>query len=330
MDEKRPKRRKRSSASTSSFLRDWGVFLGTAVVVTAFSLWSERHWVTAWLSYLPPVVWTLPIFVSWGWPALRRRKIKWPNVAAQAILFVFILGFRLPLLSLINPPTPSVRLGSLNVERGNARPEAVARWANTENLDVVCFQEANARRDAYWGEVRRLMPGWTLILRREVAVMTRLPVSSSQAIPAPALNREVQVIKLGGPHPFTVINSHWPALPMRLQRSNINDFKYWMIQREACCRQLEAVTRAQPGPVVVAGDFNTPLNAGLFDRIQALGRHAHRSVGWGFAWSYPAPFPITAIDHVVARKCDPVAFHVGPDVGSDHRPVSTAIHIADK
>ncbi|HSA52337.1 MAG TPA: endonuclease/exonuclease/phosphatase family protein, partial [Yinghuangia sp.] len=91
---------------------------------------------------------------------------------------------------------------------------------------------------------------------------------------------------------------------------------------ETVRRLAAAVDGDQAEQVVVLGDLNgtvddrglEPLTDGLTDAQEAAGG------GFGFTW--PASFPMAAIDHVLVRGLDTVSAKVLSETSSDHRPVS--------
>jgi endonuclease/exonuclease/phosphatase (EEP) superfamily protein YafD len=77
-----------------------------------------------------------------------------------------------------------------------------------------------------------------------------------------------------------------------------------------------------PDPVLIAGDFNMPTDSGIYQRSWSAYTNAFSEAGLGFGYTKFTRRMGIRIDHVLAgrgwrcRRC-----WVGPDVGSDHRPV---------
>lgn len=96
--------------------------------------------------------------------------------------------------------------------------------------------------------------------------------------------------------------------------------------------QLAHAVKAQQGPVVVIGDFNTPPNVPPFSRFMKQAGVDHTSCGgrWLPTWrplSWRGKFgdgnPLTGIpiDHLFTRDVQVVSCTVGADFGSDHLPL---------
>lgn len=96
--------------------------------------------------------------------------------------------------------------------------------------------------------------------------------------------------------------------------------------------QLATAIKAQPGPVVIIGDFNTPPNVGAFSRFmkQADVNHTScggrwlptwRPLGWRKKFKDGNPLTGIPIDHLFTRDIDVVSCTVGQDFGSDHLPL---------
>jgi endonuclease/exonuclease/phosphatase (EEP) superfamily protein YafD len=77
-----------------------------------------------------------------------------------------------------------------------------------------------------------------------------------------------------------------------------------------------------PRPVLVAGDFNLPVDSVVYRRSWSWLTNAFSQAGTGFGSTKFTRWHGVRIDHVLGgpgwhcRRC-----WVGPDVGSDHRPV---------
>src|SRR5207302_11334883 len=76
------------------------------------------------------------------------------------------------------------------------------------------------------------------------------------------------------------------------------------------------------GPLLIAGDFNLPTDSAIYRRHWSQYANAFSAVGLGFGHTKFTRWAGFRIDRVLAgpgwkfRSCQ-----VGPDVGSDHRPV---------
>ena len=90
------------------------------------------------------------------------------------------------------------------------------------------------------------------------------------------------------------------------------------VQSEQLARTLEEVT----GPLLLAGDLNTPPESAIFRRYWDRYTDAFDSAGWGWGYTFLGGRTAVRIDHILAGRgwrCE--RCRVGPDVGSPHRPV---------
>ncbi len=93
-------------------------------------------------------------------------------------------------------------------------------------------------------------------------------------------------------------------------------------RREPIARLTELVDESSDGPLLVAGDFNTPRDSPLFQPLDARLCNAYDAVGTGFEPTWPWPFPLLTLDQVWSNSG--VCFHHCLQSWcsiSDHRPV---------
>jgi endonuclease/exonuclease/phosphatase (EEP) superfamily protein YafD len=110
-----------------------------------------------------------------------------------------------------------------------------------------------------------------------------------------------------------------PPPPMSAEAAEARDRVLTAVAAEA------AAQAAAAKPVVVLGDFNqTPWGAGFSGWLQGAGLREARP-RWRFSPTWPSGSTLWAgipIDHVLIGPSWRLSgFEVGPDIGSDHRPV---------
>ena len=76
------------------------------------------------------------------------------------------------------------------------------------------------------------------------------------------------------------------------------------------------------GPVIVAGDFNMPVDSALYERYWSGLQNAFSIAGLGYGQTKFTRFYGIRIDHVLAsREWQILTARVGPNLGGDHRPL---------
>jgi endonuclease/exonuclease/phosphatase (EEP) superfamily protein YafD len=181
--------------------------------------------------------------------------------------------------------------------------------------------------------------GWHVVHQDEFLVASRFPVVAREGLPWLGIPGKLTAIRYTLQMPdgeLQLFNLHLTSprrgLEAVLDRNKGLDVSRAPtleagLQTRARASQLASDwIRAFPGPKIVAGDFNTPVESAIFRQNWSWMDNAFSSAGFGFGftkitekrgWSFGA-----RIDHVLYTppwRC--VRAWVGPDVGSDHLPL---------
>ena len=85
---------------------------------------------------------------------------------------------------------------------------------------------------------------------------------------------------------------------------------------------------AEGGPLIVAGDFNTPPRGELYATLASRFTDAFAQAGWGFGNTYSSRWPVVRIDHVwFSSDVQAVRAWVPPVMASDHRPLMAVLSV---
>jgi vancomycin resistance protein VanJ len=100
-------------------------------------------------------------------------------------------------------------------------------------------------------------------------------------------------------------------------------------RRPAFDRLLDIVKAYESKPLIVVGDFNTPVDSAHFDRLRTLLSSAFETAGRGYAPTWPMPVPVLQLDHIWTNKhLRVIRCEHKTSIASDHRPVIADIVFA--
>lgn len=317
-----------------------------ALVLLALTLHfgGDRWWWATLPLYAPRWLFAVPLpFLTFGAWFLPGRGTRLPNtlalIACGLLLLFPIMSFQFPWAAWLAPKTPElVRLRVLeaNVDREALDGAALARVIEREKPDVVALCEWSDQVTVPWP------PGWRVIRPGpELLIASRLPLDEAavarvkQPDTLQTINHALAVLRVGEfPVPLWLVHLESPRIGLSQvasRRTLVNPAAAPLVEaglreRMAASRLLAARCGLPLGtsPLVV-GDFNMPSDSGIFRDTWGHLTNGFEVAGLGFGhtiWAEIGPFAYGArIDHQLAGpgwRC--VHAHVGPYIGSDHRP----------
>jgi endonuclease/exonuclease/phosphatase (EEP) superfamily protein YafD len=301
--------------------------IGAVLVLlfTIVSLFARFHWRCEQLCHFPlQYGWLLSVAAAVFF-IHRDRRFAMASVVGAAANFLFVVPIYLPSQQPLGSG-PAWKLISYNVLASNERFADVAVWLRQEQADVVILLEVDERRRAAVEDLGDMYPHQHVIVRNDnfgLALLSRVPWKEVDTIElGPARLPSIVARFDAGGIQGTVIGTH--PLPPATARSAM--FRNKQLQA------LADFARQAERPVVLAGDLNVTsyspqfrelsLRSALRDSRQGHGIHASWSPGVGFL--------AIPIDHcLVSREVAVVSRHVGPYLGSDHRPVVVELRTPD-
>jgi vancomycin resistance protein VanJ len=311
-----------------------GAYLATMVALwLAETLVAERHWLTTLATYAPQQIYGLPLpFLVLASLIRRNRRALALNLAALLILVFGLMGFTLPLRLPSRSQGTSLRVMTYNIHHGAAGIAAVARVIRDHRPDIVCLQEANACEpwEDPMPELVRLLPGWRATSHpRELAVLSHYPIVGERFAQVRGSSERgvLQVTVLAKGIPLRILDAHFSTAmkPESLSRRKTSVRRYLRgaaVVRSRQAARLKGLAATSEGPVVIAGDLNTPPRGRVYRRLARSYTDAFRAAGVGFGHTYRANLPVERIDYVFVGNGVKVKRCFTPRVrASDHRPV---------
>jgi endonuclease/exonuclease/phosphatase (EEP) superfamily protein YafD len=304
-------------------------------------LWADQAWWIAlanafsiWLFAPAPVVLAVAL--------LRRRPLLLAVAALPVLLAAALYAPRfLDRPAAAAAAGPTLTIFTLNCYGFNDRPEGVVEVLRSTRPDVVALQELNAdvavtleRELGAEYPYRSLQPRYGF---DGMGVISRLPLAEGSGVailPSWGLWLQQSTLDWHGQR-VELLNAHAQPVTVREGDSPFSSLEWSFRTQERQTRDLLAYAADQPGPLVIAGDFNHGednvtaawMSAAFGDSFLEAGRglgHTFPMPGQGGGYGMPLGIPLTLrLDYVYhSRDLRAVWAAVGPwDRRSDHLPV---------
>ena len=269
------------------------------------------HLVVAALAALP-----LAFTLGGGW---RRAA-----VAIFAACFIVNGATIIRTVRAATPPPPEARGGirlklvTVNLLWSNRQHQLLRDWLQVEGPDIVVTQETTARWAAELDKLDpilpyRRLPGPT----DDLAFLSRYPFEMANEVG----------IRTHGTLALATLDVGQRHIDLMALHASVPTHPAWRLARDTMFDDVAGFARRTRTPLVVAGDFNaTPWNRSM-RRLVRDSPLRHAPGFWRPTWTAWVPHWMgLPIDHVLAASdCRVVDRRVGPDIGSDHRPVVATI-----
>ncbi len=318
----------RRRATTFFALLVWLYGLAVMVIWLMLLARADVWWPATILAFAPRWVWALPLplLAAAGW--FLRPKLLWPLSAMGLVLLGPVMGFQFHSPSIGNTGDDCFRIRVLTCNSGqdSVDPHVLRSLIEETRPDVVMLQEWSPTMGSTMFDPDR----WHLVEGKGLCAASVYPLEEM------AKQRDendwtdmairYQISAPGGT--FQVLNLHLPTTrdaldAVLVQRWNAGPAVRANTElRERGSAAVRQLLDGVEGPILIAGDFNMPIESAIYRRHWSRFANAFSFAGNGFGHTkFGRRFRIR-IDHVLSnehwrcRRC-----WVGPDVGSDHRPV---------
>jgi vancomycin resistance protein VanJ len=304
-------------------------YLAAVVVLWRLLLQADNWWPSTILLFSPRWLFALPLAALLPAAIFLPRRLVLVVLAAGLIVVGPVAGFNIPWQRLTSsaPPGKPIRIVTINMHYNRASPPALEEFIARENPDVLAIQE--------WGGGKRSSlnanPEWHVHSTAGLFLASRYPIRQVIELGHSSTGEHATVSRYDLETPQGLI--HVFSLHTASLRDGISDTIHdkskgeteVQANSELRRRQLDYIAlqaAACRGPVLIAGDFNTPPESTIFEDVWTGYTDAFGAAGWGWGYTFFGARTMVRIDHVLAglgwtcTNC-----RVGPNVGSPHRPV---------
>ena len=316
----------------ASFAQRWTgrlvVGYGVAVVAAISTMYAagDLWWPGTLLLYSPRWVVALPLApLALAAVCFNRRA----GVGLMLIAFVLVwfgMGFEVRgMLADDSPHRDALTVMTCNCEGRLKDPAVLKRLIEDEKPDLVLLQEWHAE-----GAAAVFGPGW-YEAKAVHCVVSRYPVKVIRTLDWKELHPSgaVALVEVQTPGGIVrVVNVHLPTMRNGMEAvihkkwDGLKDLDALNADRNAASELARGLMAGPEMPTIVAGDFNLTRESRVFRRHWGDLTDAFDAAGFGFGYTKFTSWHGARIDHILyddawtCRRC-----RVGPDIGSDHRPV---------
>ena len=291
----------------------WAYLAATALIAVVLWGLGDRTILGSVLLFMGRWVFLLPLLVLIPVVAWLRARLLLPVAAGALLVLGPIMGFRTGWRRLLPAPAGAdVRVVSFNADGGRAAAQILPSMLDRWGAQVVAFQECGEEL----ATAARRMPGWNVHTSRDLCFMSRFPIRDSAVMDRSALDRIKQsepdapggagyVVRfvLDGPRgPIRAANLHLETPRKGFEGLMSGDWR--RMQNNTELRAIESklarnwVTEGA-GPLVVLGDFNTPIESAIFREEWSNLADAFTVAGSGLGVTKHNGWIGARIDHVL-------------------------------
>ena len=224
-----------------------------------------------------------------------------------------------------DPGGSSLRVATFNVLSANKRHDDALIWIRKTDPDLIFLPEV----DPVWAlALKPLRKSHPYVIEHIVegnfgfALYSKFPILEHSIEPCGQLGLPLLIARITSPKgDFTIFGAH-PVPPSTA---------FWASERDAFLNEIARHTRAIPGHLLLLGDLNaTRWSRGMRPLFETGWIDSSDGHGAPPTWMNANPLISIPIDHVMFRPATDHIIHcrnrwVGPDLGSDHRPVVAEI-----
>ncbi|MBM82892.1 MAG: hypothetical protein CMJ78_20205 [Planctomycetaceae bacterium] len=312
-------------------IKQWS---GKQFVYVAAALWvmgtSVRFSVRDSFTLTSPIFYATPvpcllaagIFVAYRWQTRRfLRATLFTILVVQAALWLHST------FSFLEEPdlevTNTKRILLWNTYHGELGYQRVARDIASSNCDFAAIIETGETGQDidHW---KRLLPEYEAITVG--ATMALFVKSKGERVQAELIHQD----SISGVCRYRVLEIHdsgqlWRLLMIDIQSNPL------MFRRPAFKRLAELAEQYSDAPLIIAGDFNTPVDSVHADLLREQMTNAWESVGNGYRETWPTFLPIFVLDQLWGNdKIDWQRCWCNAKWSSDHRQVIAEFSIIDR
>jgi endonuclease/exonuclease/phosphatase (EEP) superfamily protein YafD len=316
-------------------------YLGATVIIAAL-MWGlgDRTMIGTVLLFMGRWVFLLPLILLVPAALIYQRLMLLPLLLGALVVLGPIMGFRTGWRRLLPQPAGTqVRVVSFNADGGEFAAQMIPTLLSQWKPQIVALQECGEMLSTVVGLVPTWMPGWHQFVGKDLCLLSRYPIREASVMDRSQLDRvkQSEEKEFGGAGyvvrfvletprgPIRVANLHLETPRKGLEGLMDRDFRRLDMNTEI--RDIESSLARNwvdegTGPLIVLGDFNTPIESRIFQRHWSDLSDAFSTAGTGFGMTKHNGWIRARIDHVLTSP----EWHVdrtsiGQDVHSDHRPL---------
>jgi endonuclease/exonuclease/phosphatase (EEP) superfamily protein YafD len=275
-------------------------------------------------------VWLLPL-IGLALASLAGGRRAWLPVGLALVVVVGpVMGLCLPWPTLVRQSAKgsTFHILTCNVHGRQLEPSALAELLTTTNRDIIVLQELRPEQLP----VLFSRGEWHIRHGQRLCLASRFPILQGEFCNSPDF-----VPKLGLLARYELDT---PAGRVNVANLHLASPRYGLVevidQRGGPAPELEANSELRGrqsaeatewlatcrGPLLIAGDFNTPVESCIYREFWGRYTNAFSAAGFGFGNTHFTRYTAVRIDHILAgpgwqwRRC-----WIGPRVGSPHRPL---------
>jgi vancomycin resistance protein VanJ len=259
--------------------------------------------------------------VSAFWTKSRLRR-RWATAIAMTALACGAMWVWSAWLFRAAPSDGNgIRVMTWNLSHGRWGLAGLAAEAARLNPDLGVFIEADPSRLDVRAIMKAAFPKHhVFLLGGGIVLVSRWPGGEARAyqIGSGEVESRIREIDLATP------GGIWTVFSCDISSNTL-------YQREPHFRELASRIAGCPNPVLIAGDFNTPLDSVHLDHLRALGLvEAFETGGSGYLPTWPVPLPVLSLDQIwMSTQFQPVHCVRRWHWRTDHAAVIATIRDAD-